>query len=209
MQSFLDEMKKEYSKTEIKIKTAAKSLFLKKGYSATTTREIAKKSDINLALLNYYFTSKWKLFEIIMFETLFDFLSKMVEVYNDEKTSLEDKIKLTCEKYIDMTIAEPLLPTFVLNELKNNPTSFLKMPSTKMIMKSRLVAQYQEGVKKGIYVKIEPIHFVTNIMSLIVFPFMCSPILMKMEKLNTEEFNNLMHERKKSIPKWIIKMIKK
>ena len=83
-----------------------------------------------------------------MFETLFDFLSKMVEVYNDEKTSLEDKIKLTCEKYIDMTIAEPLLPTFVLNELKNNPTSFLKMPSTKMIMKSRLVAQYQEGVKK-------------------------------------------------------------
>ena len=124
-------MKKEYSETEIKIKTAAKSLFLKKGYSATTTREIAKESDINLALLNYYFTSKWKLFEIIMFETLFDFLSKMVEVYNDEKTSLEEKIKLTCEKYIDMTIAEPLLPTFVLNELKNNPTSFLKMPSTK------------------------------------------------------------------------------
>ena len=202
-------MKKEYSETEIKIKTAAKSLFLKKGYSATTTREIAKESDINLALLNYYFTSKWKLFEIIMFETLFDFLSKMVEVYNDEKTSLEEKIKLTCEKYIDMTIAEPLLPTFVLNELKNNPTSFLKMPSTKMIMKSRLVAQYQEGVKKGIYIKVEPIHFVTNIMSLIVFPFMCSPILKKMEKLNTKEFNTLMLERKKSIPKWIIKMIKK
>ena len=202
-------MNKEYSETEIKIKTAAKSLFLKKGYSATTTREIAKESDINLALLNYYFTSKWKLFEIIMFETLFDFLSKMVEVYNDEKTSLEEKIKLTCEKYIDMTIAEPLLPTFVLNELKNNPTSFLKMPSTKMIMKSRLVAQYQEGVKKGIYNKVEPIHFVTNIMSLIVFPFMCSPILKKMEKLNTKEFNTLMLERKKSIPKWIIKMIKK
>ncbi len=202
-------MKKVYSETEIKIKTAAKFLFLKKGYSATTTREIAKESDINLALLNYYFTSKWKLFEIIMFETLFDFLSKMVEVYNDEKTSLEEKIKLTCEKYIDMTIAEPLLPTFVLNELKNNPTSFLKMPSTKMIMKSRLVAQYQEGVKKGIYTKVEPIHFVTNIMSLIVFPFMCSPILKKMEKLNTKEFNTLMLERKKSIPKWIMKMIKK
>ena len=63
--------------------------------------------------------------------------------------------------------------------------------------------------KKGIYNKVEPIHFVTNIMSLIVFPFMCSPILKKMEKLNTKEFNTLMLERKKSIPKWIIKMIKK
>ena len=51
-------MKKEYSETEIKIKTAAKSLFLRKGYSATTTRDISKESDINLALLNYYFTSK-------------------------------------------------------------------------------------------------------------------------------------------------------
>ena len=46
-------MKKEYSETEIKIKTAAKSLFLKKGYSATTTREIAKESDINLAPVSY------------------------------------------------------------------------------------------------------------------------------------------------------------
>ena len=57
-------MKKQYSETEIKIKTAAKSLFLEKGYSATTTRDISKSSEINLALLNYYFTSKKKLFEI-------------------------------------------------------------------------------------------------------------------------------------------------
>ena len=40
-----------YSNTEIKIKDAAKSLFLKKGYSATTTRDIARESDINLAML--------------------------------------------------------------------------------------------------------------------------------------------------------------
>ena len=78
----------KYSDTEIKIKDAAKFLFLKKGFSATTTREIAKESNINLALLNYYFTSKRKLFEIIMLETLHDFFSKMVEVYNDEKTTL-------------------------------------------------------------------------------------------------------------------------
>ena len=45
----------KYSNTEIKIKDAAKSLFLNKGYSATTTRDIARESDINLAMLNYYF----------------------------------------------------------------------------------------------------------------------------------------------------------
>ena len=70
--------------------------------------EIAKESNINLALLNYYFTSKRKLFEIIMLETIYDFISKMVEVYNDEKTTLEEKLKLTSSKYIDMMIAEPV-----------------------------------------------------------------------------------------------------
>ena len=201
-------MKKEYSETEIKIKTAAKSLFLKKGYSATTTRDISKESDINLALLNYYFTSKKKLFEIIMLETFYDFISKMVEVYNDEKSTLEEKLKLTSSKYIDMIIAEPHLPTFVVNELKNNPSSILKILKGQ-IMESKLVDQYNDGVKKGVYKKIDPIHFVTNILSLIVFPFISSPIIIKMKKFSRKEFNDMMHERKKLIPQWILQMIKK
>ena len=202
-------MDSNFSQTELRIKEAAKILFLKKGYSGTTTRDIAKESNINLAMLNYYFRSKWKLFEIIMFETLYEFLSTMVEVYNDPLTSLEEKIEICCSRYIDKTIEEPLLPSFVLNELKNNPSSFLKMPTTKMIMKSELILQYNEGVKKGIYNKVEPIHFVINIFSLIVFPFMCSPIMMKMENLSKNEFKDLMEERKKLIPNWIIQMIKK
>ena len=201
-------MKKEYSETEIKIKTAAKSLFLRKGYSATTTRDISKESDINLALLNYYFTSKKKLFEIIMLETFYDFISKMVEVYNDEKSTLEEKLKLTSSKYIDMIIAEPHLPTFVVNELKNNPSSILKILKGQ-IMESKLIDQYNDGVKKGVYKKIDPIHFVTNILSLIVFPFISSPIIIKMKKFNRKEFNDMMHERKKLIPQWILQMIKK
>ena len=202
-------METKYSDTELKIRDAAKSLFLKKGYSATTTRDIAQESQINLALLNYYFTSKRRLFEIIMFETLYDFLNKMVEVYNDEETTIREKIELASSKYIDMIIAEPLLPTFILNELKNNPTNFLKMPTAKVIMKSQLISQYNDGVKKGIYKKVDSIHFITNILSLIVFPFISSPIIMKMEKLNKTDFNKMMNQRKKLIPEWIIQMIKK
>ena len=202
-------METQYSNSELKIRDAAKLLFLKKGYSATTTRDIAKESQINLALLNYYFTSKRRLFEIIMFETLYDFLNKMVEVYNDKETTIRKKIELASSKYIDMIIAEPLLPTFILNELKNNPTNFLKMPTAKVIMKSQLISQYNDGVKKGIYKKVDSIHFITNILSLIVFPFICSPIIMKMEKLNKTDFNKMMNQRKKLIPDWIIQMIKK
>ena len=155
--------------------------------------------------------SLWEILVIKWIEStfLYDFLNKMVEVYNDEKTTIREKIELASSKYIDMIIAEPLLPTFILNELKNNPTNFLKMPTAKVIMKSQLISQYNDGVKKGIYKKVDSIHFITNILSLIVFPFICSPIIMKMEKLNKTDFNKMMNQRKKLIPEWIIQMIKK
>jgi AcrR family transcriptional regulator len=50
------------SSTEDKIKNAAKIVFHKKGYAAARTRDIAEEAGINLALLNYYFRSKEKLF---------------------------------------------------------------------------------------------------------------------------------------------------
>ena len=49
-----------------KIKQAARKLFTEKGFDAVKTRDIAAEAGINLALLNYYFRSKEKLFEIVM-----------------------------------------------------------------------------------------------------------------------------------------------
>ena len=43
---------------------------------------------------------------IFFIETFYDFISKMVEVYNDEKSTLEEKLKLTSSKYIDMILTE-------------------------------------------------------------------------------------------------------
>ena len=78
-----------------------------------------------------------------------------------------------------------------------------------MIMESQLVEQFKEGVKKGVYKKMDPIHFVTNMLSLIVHPFIISPIIIKMQKLSKKDFNEMMNDRKKLIPNWIIQMIKK
>ncbi|MDN3670454.1 helix-turn-helix domain-containing protein [Echinicola jeungdonensis] len=54
--------------TEGKIKTAARKVFQQKGFAAARTRDIAEEPGINLALLNYYFRSKGKLFDLIMME---------------------------------------------------------------------------------------------------------------------------------------------
>ena len=63
--------------TQTKIKNAARLMFHRKGFAATRTRDIAEEAGINLALLNYYFRSKQKLFDIIMMETMQSFFQAM------------------------------------------------------------------------------------------------------------------------------------
>jgi AcrR family transcriptional regulator len=58
----MKEGKKIEPTTEEQIKEAARRVFTRKGYAATRTRDIAEESGHNLALLNYYFRSKEKLF---------------------------------------------------------------------------------------------------------------------------------------------------
>src|SRR6201987_5095264 len=103
--------------TEEKIKQAARKIFMQKGYAATRTRDIAEEAGINLALLNYYFRSKEKLFDIIMLESLQSFRQSMVNVLNDKKTSLENKVETLVNNYLDLLLAQPEIPLFVLSEL--------------------------------------------------------------------------------------------
>ena len=97
--------------TEEKIKNAARIVFQRKGFAATRTRDIAEEAGINLALLNYYFRSKEKLFDIVILETLSHFLQTMVSVFNDESTSFEKKIELIAENYINFGIEYPDAPS--------------------------------------------------------------------------------------------------
>lgn len=50
---------------EILLKTAAK-MFSQYGFDGVSTRELAKKSGVNLCSINYYFGSKQKLYDAVM-----------------------------------------------------------------------------------------------------------------------------------------------
>ncbi len=79
--------------TEEKIKEAARTVFTRKGFAATRTRDIAEEAGLNLALLNYYFRSKEKLFEIVMLEKMQVFFGFIGPIIYDDSTSLELKVE--------------------------------------------------------------------------------------------------------------------
>ena len=68
------------SSSEDKIKDAAKRVFILKGFSGCTSREIARESGMNVALVNYYFRSKDKLFQIILQAVLFSYLKLAMKI---------------------------------------------------------------------------------------------------------------------------------
>ena len=189
--------------TEEKIKGAARKVFLKKGYAATRTRDIADEAGINLALLNYYFRSKEKLFELIMLEKLEKFFGAVAPVLNNAETSLDQKIILFSSNYIDLLLANPELPIFILNEVSQNPDRFVhKLPVNK-VAESHFIKQLQE--KKP---DVNPLHFLMNLLGMSVFPFIMKPIFHASGIMNDKIFATRMEERKTLIPKWVNAMLK-
>lgn len=195
--------------TEEKIKEAARTVFHKKGFAATRTRDIAEEAGINLALLNYYFRSKARLFEIIMLETVSVFVQTMALALNDEETTLGEKVERVATSYIDLIEKEPDLPIFMLSEIRNNPDLLLvKLPIKQAIMGSVFFRQHHEAVTQGKITEPSPIQFLMNLIGLIMFPFIASPMLKRIGDLKEEDFNRLMQERKRLIPVWIEAMMK-
>lgn len=191
--------------TEERIKNAARVVFHKKGFAATRTRDIVKEAGINLALLNYYFRSKERLFEIIMLETMSKFMQSVAAVFNDPNSTMEEKIEIVVASYIDLLLVEPEIPLFILSELRGGSPEkiFSRLNAKDMILNSVFAKQYSLAVKEGRIAKVPFMQIVTNIIGLSVFPFVASPLLRMIGDMKEEQFRTMMLDRKKLIPVWM------
>lgn len=196
------------SSTEDKIKNAAKIVFHKKGFAASRTRDIAEEAGINLALLNYYFRSKEKLFVLVMIETLSEFFGSVSVIINNPETTFEEKIEQFAAGYIDLIFREPDIPLFIMSEIRNNPEQLLqKVDIRNTVFNSVFIRQFAEAVEQGKIKDQNFLHFMMNFIGLIVFPFIAKPLLQAISGLTEEQFNGLIEERKKLIPVWIKAMM--
>ena len=64
---------------------AAVELFAEKGFEGTSIRDIATKANVNLAMINYYFGSKEKLFECMVEQKAAYTKDILEEIVNNEK----------------------------------------------------------------------------------------------------------------------------
>lgn len=193
--------------TEEKIKEAARKVFQKKGYAGTRTRDIADEAGVNLALLNYYFRSKEKLFDLIMGETMQLFFQSMKGLINNENTTLDEKLQDLTNRYIDLLSTQPELPIFILNEIQMNPKGLSeRMGLQQVVIGSFILKQFRTDLNIKDIPDSALLQLIVNIIGMMVFPFIGKPLLKEIFNLSDEQFQAMMNDRKKMIPIWVQSM---
>lgn len=202
--------KEKDGKTEERILEAARKVFLTRGMDGARMQDIADEAGINKALLHYYFRDKDRLFDVVFLEEAQKFFPKINAIFASDEP-LFSKIGNFVSEYIDEMQANPGLPWFVLNEVNRNPDAFMEKiwGKNSMPQPGKFLEQIGKEIKAGRIRKTEPLQLMMNMISLTIFPFVARPVFSRILQLNPKQFNAIMEDRKKEIPRFIMDAISK
>ena len=179
---------------------AATRLFLEKGFSATTTTEIAKEAGCNQALVHYYYRTKDKLFAAIFEHKMKNFITNLLQI-SEEQIPFEEKLTRKIESHFDIIMEDPKFPLFFFAELSANPK---RLEILKQMLGDKpqvIVKQFQEELKNEIDAgRIRPISvfdLLMTIVSLNIVGFILEPVFKMITNISDEDYQKLLGRRKR------------
>jgi AcrR family transcriptional regulator len=201
-------MAKTQSPTVEKIMDAAHKLFLEKGFSSTTTRDIAKCANTNIALVNYHFESKENLFQKVFQENFANTFTPVAQILNDE-LPLEVKIYKFVEHMTELLKRDPMMPLFVLSEMRGGQSKMCEiMLETGALDSTGFQIQLDREASLGKIRAADALQVETSLMSMVLFPFLSMNILKMKHQMDDEAFNSFVDARKKLIPEIILSYLR-
>jgi len=196
-------MKKDTS-TEEKIKEAAKTVFLAKGFEGCTSREIANAAGMNVALVNYYFRSKSQLFKLIFQSAMEDFMLSMVHVFKTEQT-LEEKLRYFIEKEYDFLAKHQELPNFIINEM--NREEGCTIEHNHLFQQVAETGIFNDCIKEqaaGRMRQISLLSMILLIMSNCHYPTMSRNLMQSIHQISKEEYTAQLTSHRSHVMEMII-----
>lgn len=193
--------------TEKKILDAAHSVFLRKGLDGSRMQEIATQAGINKALLHYYFRTKQKLFEAIFREIISHAFPDIKNLLFSD-ASIDIKIETFIERYTEMLLKNPFMPSFILKEIHRDPDMLANIIRSEGINPSEVARMLASEMDAGNIRRMDPRDLMTNLISLVIFPVAAQPLLSAMmfggDKKAYREF---LVSRKKSVKEFVLNSI--
>ena len=194
---------------EKRILWVAERLFLEKGFSGTSTTEIAKTVGCNQTLIQYYFRTKEKLFWDV-FAPKMEQVVEYLDAPLDESLSFLDRISNIIDFYFGILELDERLAPFIVNELIMHPgrwdmfrDRFLRNESRSSAF-DRFDGMVRDEVAKGTIVNVEPIDLLLNIMSLTISAFIVAPKGFAKDECDSNSRKEYLLHRKENIRNLVI-----
>lgn len=178
--------------TQELIKETAKKLFFVQGRFDATTQEIADEAGVNRTLINYYFRSRDNLLSII-FEEAQKVEDKKTKFIQISDLPFKEKIEHFVKGSLATSLQYPYLETYIVTQMNKGNCPKKDIDNDLM---DQLYKEIAEEMEKGNIDKMEPVQFVLNMISLLIFPSAMRPLLMESMDISSQDFDKLISERK-------------
>ncbi|CAK2633619.1 MULTISPECIES: TetR/AcrR family transcriptional regulator [Vibrio] len=174
----------------------ARDLFVVQPYDKVSTRLIAERAGVNIAMIRYYFGSKAGLFEAMLRETLRPMQLQMQRLV--EESSHENFLDLMRTYYKEM-VKVPKFPRLIAQVMNMPPSEVQRELLEKVFLDVAKPAQdviFEKLVEQGILKQnMDPKLCRVSYVSLMVFPFIAPPPLLAIHGIEiNEEFLNRLIE---------------
>jgi AcrR family transcriptional regulator len=151
------------------IMEAAIELFAEKGFEGTSIRDLATKADVNVAMINYYFGSKEKLFESMVKQKAAYTKDILEEIVNNEHLSEIEKIDRIIDSYVSRLFSNRKFHRVIHQEIMLNEREALQNAIVNLLFPNSLLLRnlIDAGVKKGVFKKVDSLLVVATIIGTI------------------------------------------
>src|ERR1051326_990751 len=105
---------------------SAIELFAEKGFEGTSIRDLAAKANMNVAMVNYYFGSKEKLFECMLKQKAAYTKDVLEEIVKNKELSEIEKIDRIIDSYVSRLFSNRKFHRVIHNELMLNEREVLQ-----------------------------------------------------------------------------------
>lgn len=117
-----EKKKMNYNAKQVQIIEEAEKLFAAEGFTAASVRDIAKNSNVNVAMISYYFGSKENLLTSIFSYRSEGFSLKLENLLNDDSMSAYEKMCKMMEAYVEKISRQPCFHSIMVREqMKAHP----------------------------------------------------------------------------------------
>lgn len=142
----------------------AEELFAKKGFDATTVRDIAKAAHINLAMISYYFGSKDKLLEKLFAYRMSIITEDLQRLFENQSLSPLQKLQTFVEEYIARVFRKQDFYKIVLCEqiINNNPKVIELMQEWRMKNLKLVELIVKQGQDQEVFSTDVDVHLLLN-----------------------------------------------